>query len=328
MIWRSIFRILSPRGGAGRVSILIFHRVLPVTDDLLPDVPDARLFETRMRMLRDSCNVLHLSEALDRISAGSLPERAAVVTFDDGYADNHEVALPILRSLGVPATFFIASGFLDGGIMFNDQVIEAMRNASKSEIDAAWLGLGTLPIAGAEAKRAAIDRILGAVKYLSFDERRDAVVRLVDAAGAKLPDDLMMTRTMVRAMELGGMQIGGHTRNHPILARMEPAAARAEIEGGKADLEQILGHPIDLFAYPNGKPGRDYTREHVIMAREAGYRSAVSTAFGSVGAGADLYQLPRYTPWASSNWRYQAQFAANLLRTPELAAANASAAGH
>ncbi|MBL8483669.1 MAG: polysaccharide deacetylase family protein [Rhodocyclaceae bacterium] len=325
MIWRNVYRLLSPRGGRARLSILINHRVLPAADPLIPGEPDARLFEARVRMLRDTCNLLSLTEALDRLAEGSLPERAAVVTFDDGYADNHDIAMPILHKLGVPATFFIATGFLGGGIMFNDQVVEAVRGAQEAVLDLAWLGLGKVPVAGLDAKRAAIERILPIVKYLPFDARREAGQRLAREAGVKYPVDLMMTHEQVRAMHRGGMEMGGHTRNHPILAGLDTEAARAEIENGKADVEDVLGRRIDLFAYPNGKPGVDYTVVHAALARAAGYRCALSTATGSVGAGADLYQLARFMPWGPGPWRYQAQIAGNLLREPELSAANVAA---
>jgi hypothetical protein len=116
--------------------------------------------------------------AVERLAARSLPARAVCVTFDDGYADNAEVALPILRKHRVPATFFIATGYLDGGRMFNDTVTESIRAISTPTLDLASLGLGRLVLDTVEAKRAAIARILPVLKYLPAPEREAHAARL------------------------------------------------------------------------------------------------------------------------------------------------------
>ena len=103
---------LSP---ASCLSVLAYHRVLDESDPLLPGEPSAEEFEARMRWLGDNFNVLPLAEAIRALRDNRLPKRALSITFDDGYADNYRNALPILRRLNLPATFFIASGFLDGG---------------------------------------------------------------------------------------------------------------------------------------------------------------------------------------------------------------------
>jgi hypothetical protein len=124
-----LLRALSPAGARGRLSILILHRVLPAVDPLFPDEVDAARFDRMCRWLTQWFNVLPLDEAVHRLSSGTLPARALSITFDDGYADNHEVALPILQKHRLPATFYIATGFLDGGRMWNDTVIESVRRS-------------------------------------------------------------------------------------------------------------------------------------------------------------------------------------------------------
>jgi peptidoglycan/xylan/chitin deacetylase (PgdA/CDA1 family) len=99
------------------------------------------------------------------------------------------------------------------------------------------------------------------------------------------------------------MSIGAHTVSHPILRTLSSAAARAEIAEGKAVLESIIADRVELFAYPNGKPGVDYDVEHVAMVRSLGFSGAVSTAWGAARAGDDRYQVPRFTPWdRGRNW--------------------------
>lgn len=84
-----------------------------------------------MRCVKSNSDVLARAEAVRALAEHRLPTRALAITFDDGYADNHDVALPILRRLALPATFFTATGFLDGGCMFNDIVIEAVRGGPR-----------------------------------------------------------------------------------------------------------------------------------------------------------------------------------------------------
>jgi len=103
------FRHLSPAGPKARLSILAFHRVLRESDPLFPEVPDTRRFARVLTWLKGWCNVLPLDKAVERLSRGQLPERAAAITFDDGYADNYTEALPVLREHGMSATFFVAT---------------------------------------------------------------------------------------------------------------------------------------------------------------------------------------------------------------------------
>ena len=107
---KPLLSLLSPGGRRGRLSILIYHRVLARDDPFAPWGIGAEGFTAQMAALRNHFNVIPLSEAIARLRSGSLPPRAAAVTFDDGYRDNLTVALPILRRYGIPATVFVASG--------------------------------------------------------------------------------------------------------------------------------------------------------------------------------------------------------------------------
>src|SRR5580765_5766503 len=118
-----------------RLSVLAYHRVLAERDPLLSDVPSAAEFEHRMRWVKANFDVLPLGAAVRALREGRLPRRALSITFDDGYADNFGIALPILKRLGLPACFFVATSFLDGGCMFNDVVIGALRAAPGPDLD-------------------------------------------------------------------------------------------------------------------------------------------------------------------------------------------------
>lgn len=311
---RSLLR-LGALGRARRsLSILIYHRVLPHADPLFPDEVDAARFDQQMAWLKQGFRVMPLAEAAQRLRAGTLPPRAACVTFDDGYADNAEIALPILQRHGLPATFFVATGFLNGGRMWNDTVIELVRRAPGPRLELDALGYGSHPIGSDGERTAAIHALLGQLKYLEPGARLDAVEQLRTHLGLALPDDLMMTTAQLRRLHAAGMEIGGHTVHHPILASMDEHGARQEIARGKAALEDMTGAPVRLFAYPNGKPGRDYHAAHVALARELGFEAAVCTSWGAAGPDADLYQLPRFTPWDRKPLGFTLRLLHNLYR--------------
>ena len=165
---------------------------------------------------------------------------------------------------------------------------------------------------GIDDKRNAIATIIDAIKYLP-QPQRDVVVGCVAArCGATLPDNLMMRTEQVAALRRAGMQIGAHTVTHPILATLPPGAAREEIVSGKRRLEAIIGEPVSLFAYPNGRPDRDYSAQTVSLVREAGFDAAVTTAWGAAGVGADPFQIPRFTPWDRTQLRFGMRLAQTL----------------
>ena len=322
---RALLRLMSP-GGRHGLSIMIYHRVLAAPDPLFPGEIDREAFGTQLALLKSSCNVLALEDAVRLMRGGRLPPRAACITFDDGYADNAVEALPILQRFGLPATFFVATGFLDGGRMWNDTVIELVRKAPGACFDARTARLGLLPLDGPQARRAAIGALIGHLKYLPMEQRLALVERLAGEADYALAQDLMMSSAQVCQLHAAGMGIGAHTVNHPILAAIPGRQAGDEIAAGKQRLETLLGAPVALFAYPNGKPNVDYRAEHVGIVRELGFEGAVSTAWG--GRAADLYQLPRFTPWDLGAPRFQLRLAMNLARRADMAAppADASAA--
>ncbi|MFO1412790.1 MAG: polysaccharide deacetylase family protein [Burkholderiales bacterium] len=312
---------------------MIFHRVLARPDPLRPFEPDRERFREVAAWLSDWFRVLPLGEAIARLRSGSLPSRAAAITFDDGYADNLHVAAPVLSEFGLPATCFVATGFLDGGRMWNDTIIESVRGARSDVLRIPALDLA-LPVTDNAQKTDAIARLIGRVKHLPPHERADAVAAVSEAAGATLPTDLMLTSDELRALRATGVTIGAHTVTHPILAAVDEADARREIADGRDRLASLLREPIDLFAYPNGRAVQDYGSVHVAMVRQAGFSAAVSTNWGACSAKSDVFQLPRFTPWDKQRVRFGLRMLANLrqreatavlpARAPDVAGADAS----
>ncbi len=306
----------SPAGRRARLSILIFHRVLAEPDPLFPEEPDANRFDAMLHWVRALFNVLSLEDATQRLTAGTLPARAAAITFDDGYADNFAVAMPILRRHGLTATFFISTGYLDGGRMWNDTIIDALRRCTSSVLDLNDLALGRLDLATLQTRRAAIDALLRALKYRPLGERIAVSERIARTASVVPRADLMMTMSQVRGLREGGMEIGAHTVSHPILAKLSLTDARNEVTESRQQLESGLQQPVRMFAYPNGKPGTDYRREHADLARELGFLGAVSTGWGAASGTTDAMQLPRFTPWDRTRGRFGLRLLRNLWRAP------------
>ncbi|MBS1188670.1 MAG: polysaccharide deacetylase family protein [Rhodocyclaceae bacterium] len=299
-----------------RLAIVVFHRVRPRRDALFPGEPDRPQFAAIMEMLAHCFNCLPLDEAVERLSANrSLPNRAVAITFDDGYADNYTEAVPILQHNGLTATFFIASGFVDGGCMWNDEAVETLRAFPGAEIDLRPLGLGVSPFRNAEERVAVVTAVNRFLKYQTPAVRRESLDRLRDITGSGPRPRLMLTSEQVRRMHSAGMGIGGHTVNHPILGCIDDEAARREIGEDRERLAGIIGAAPSLFAYPNGKPGQDYRQSHVDMVRAAGYRGAVTTVWGAGGRGDDVFQLPRFSPWDRQPVRFALRLAYNYTRS-------------
>lgn len=309
---------LLDRVAGPRLSVLIFHRVVHEPDPLFPHELHARRFDALMAEVASGFQVFTVGEAHVLWARGALPYRALAITFDDGYADNADVALPILQRHGLRATFFIASGFLDGGRMWNDAVIETLRSTRRDHVELSELGLGRLPLSTLAERRAAIDAVLPVIKYRPIAARARALELLAESCGhPTLPSDMMMSSGQVKGLHAAGMEIGGHTVRHPILTETGDEEAFAEIRDGRICLQQLTGAAVDVFAYPNGRPRRDYDARHVDMVRRAGFRCAVSTAPGVVKADADALQWQRFTPWAVSDLRWLAHLAGSRYSRPE-----------
>lgn len=287
-----------------RLIVLSYHRVIPVPDPLFPEQTTANDFDMHLRVLAKYFRVFTLSEALSLLDAKALPARSVAITFDDGYADNATEALPILNRYGLKATFFVATKFIAGELMWNDKIIEAIRNCEAKSLRLENLGLGSFTINDAVSRRSAIDALLLKLKHVAEPERSTKVHHVVTATGSTLPDRLMMSEDQLNLLVQAGMEIGAHTVSHPILAKQSDKDAQFEISESGNVLRQLLGISVRSFAYPNGRPGVDYNERHATFARSAGFDAAVSTQVGAVNFSTDRYQLPRHGVWDRQYWKF------------------------
>lgn len=283
--------------GNGKLVILTYHRVLRETDPVFDDIT-SDMFKAHLSALKHTFNVVRLDEAVRMLNSKCLPPRAVAITFDDGYADNFEIALPILNDFQMPATFFIASGFIDHGIMWNDIVRCACKNAMENEIRDYVSNHGMQSSDNVSRLRKQImQKNLSALKYLPLGERTEKARAFAEVMGQAESESLMMTWDQVAQLPAYGVEVGAHTVNHPILTSISVAEAEQEIRECRAALQDATSQKISSFAYPNGNPATDYDANHLRILRELGFDTAVTTRFACAKYGDSPLELPRLGLW-------------------------------
>lgn len=242
---------------------------------------DAEAFAEQLRFCKSQ---------LDIISPSDLPHvlaekrgRYAMVTFDDGYRDNYELAFPILRQAGVAATFFVASGYIDSPTLpWWDEVAWMVRTSQRGGLELSpWLDR---PLPFDEPNREmAILALLRRYKAMPAENTQRYLDAIAAAAatgrcGDHANDQLWMTWDMLREMKAAGMTIGGHSVTHPVLSRMSPQEQRHEILECGRRLADELGEPMQCFSYPVGN-----TSAFDAATRDSLREAGVSYAFSYYG---------------------------------------------
>lgn len=295
------------------VLTLNYHRIghaasVPFLSDLIGATPDD--FDRQLA---------YLARHSDVIGGQDLPAvlhakrgRHVMITFDDGYLDNYEIAFPLLRRYGLPATFFICTGLLDGrGVAWWDEIAWMIRTSRCRELPTSdWL---PTPIVLDGDRKAAVYAVIERYRALPGERTAAFLDHVAEAAGtgragASLARNLWMTWDQVREMQAHGMTIGAHTVTHPILSRLSAERQYEEIAGSRARLAVELGQAPRLFAYPVGKP---YTFN--ADTRAALQASGFGYAFSFYGghqpfAPIDPYDLRRtYVDWRTTMPLFQAK---------------------
>jgi peptidoglycan/xylan/chitin deacetylase (PgdA/CDA1 family) len=182
-------------------------------------------------------------------------------------------------------------------------------------------GVSSYPQLTTNERRAALIRELqGRLKYVHLDERLETIELLEAQATSPLGGISSFTVNDVKSLHNRGFDIGGHTVRHPILTKCTDAEAMMEIADCKSELEAITGDKINYFAYPNGRPGLDFSEKHAHMAKKVGFAGAFSTSTGVATRASDMYQLPRAAPWPSTPMRMAVQLARNRTSRPDTTA--------
>jgi peptidoglycan/xylan/chitin deacetylase (PgdA/CDA1 family) len=288
--------------GKPRFQILVYHRVLPDDDAFAMSPVSSSAFDAQMALLRKRFRVVSLDQLGAELDDGGPKPGTVCVTFDDGYRDNHDHALPILKKHGIPATIYLATGLIGTGeSSWYDKVLAVFRETRAARLEYEPAGFRAVPMADARARSALAHRLLEWLKAFPPAER-DAHIRDVAAAlgcGADAGSKAMLDWDLVRSMHAQGVAFGAHTVNHPILSRVAPDEMGAEIAGSKAAIENSIQHPVRHFAYPNGKRG-DYNETTIAHLKRQGFVSAVTTNAGVNGPDQSRFEWLRRQPWENS----------------------------
>lgn len=268
--------------------VLTYHRVLDgsaaagCNPSLVSATPAG--FKEQVRHLARRYRVVSGEEVVSAYrDGGRLPNRAVLITFDDGYRDVGEVAWPILRRFGLPATVFVPTAFVDSSRRFWwDRLYHAIQGTRAVSVDSTFRG--PLPLHDM-ASRASTLRVLQAhVKSLPHVEAVELVDCIVKALGSTgEPPPAVLGWDDLRELSRDGMTLGAHTRTHPVLTRVPVEEARLEIRGCREDILRETGSLPSIFAYPFGAHDADV----MAAARSEGVAVAVTCLDGHNEVGRD-----------------------------------------
>ncbi len=268
--------------------ILAYHRVYDLEDEAAfpfdPELVSASSsdFAWQMRYLTERYQPIVFQTLLDALDGkATLPDRPVIVTFDDGYDDNYHNAFPVLRALGMPATFFVSTGYIGQAKPFwFDLVAHILYRAPSGPVSLEHLGMTLHLEDDVESRRVAADRLVGALKRVDNQQRLTFLDWLEQKySHAVNADDFRRSRPMdwdhLREMSAAGIEIASHTVTHPILSMLDDTALMRELVESKRTLEHEIGKPISVLAYPVGG-AQEFNDKVVEMAQTAGYRLGVS----------------------------------------------------
>lgn len=273
------------------VRVLAYHRVLDIGDGsafdfdpaLVSASPDA--FREQMRLMSRRFRPMTCADVAAIIDAGKpMPANAVVVTFDDGYDDNYRFAFPILRELGIPATFFVSTGHIDNGLPYAyDWLAHMIYVATAATLDVPELELRVALPDSREGRRVVAADLLDRIKWLDGSVQGAIIARLErdwSMPRTPHPDCRPMIWSQLREMHAAGMEIGSHGIHHRMLARLPREEMIEEVRGSSAALARELGAPPKSISYPVGGPNA-YNDDVIAAVRDAGFRVAFSYISGT-----------------------------------------------
>jgi peptidoglycan/xylan/chitin deacetylase (PgdA/CDA1 family) len=277
------------------VTVLMYHEVL-ADDDSAEAWTAVRVSELRQQIeyLKSAVDIVSIDEALTR---GAAARPAAVLTFDDGGAGNHQHLLPVVKETRVPVTVFVATGHVESGRLYwFDRVVNALQVAAPVSLDMRDVGLGEYavgPPSGAD-NWAQIQRLLVDIKAAGV-ERNEELAGIVEqrakAAGGAVRAPLQpMTVQQVRELAAcPQVTIGAHSHAHSLLTQMSGPDTTADVAKSRQLLQQWTGQAVEHFAYPSGEYDAR-VRENVVGC---GFRTAVTTEKRLWQPGSDPFAIPR-----------------------------------
>jgi peptidoglycan/xylan/chitin deacetylase (PgdA/CDA1 family) len=285
-------------GRRGLLTVLTYHRVdepdrhPELFPGLVSATPDE--FDAQLGLVAAQSNVVSLAELIEvREGRADLPPRAVLLTFDDAYADFADVAWPLLRRHGLPATLFVPTAYPDAPAraFWWDRLHEALQRATAPAV---VTPVGRLPLEGGTDRAAAYRALRTFLKSRPHEEAMGVVDGLVEELQAPPGRSPVLGWDRLRALAADGVALAPHSRTHPLLTRVGRDRLVDEVQGSLADLHREVGPTPPVFAYPGG--GIDDAVAGSLA--DAGYRLAFTTERGNEpldrsGRGPDWLRLRR-----------------------------------
>ncbi|MCH8505576.1 MAG: polysaccharide deacetylase family protein [Ectothiorhodospiraceae bacterium] len=282
--------------------ILMYHRF---SGEPQPGHVSAARFEEQVRYIARHHHPMALGELITHLrEVRPVPAHTLVITVDDGYADFHDVAWPILKKHGVPATLFVTTGFVDRELwLWPDQVAWLLEQAPEIP-EQLQLRDASIPTAG-NAWQSLINHLL----TLPDQAKHEMIQRLAEQLQTTLPSEApaayaSCTWDQLRRMQDEGLEVGGHTHTHPTLPKVEHENLPGEIHFCRERLQAELGDQPRPFCYPNGQPA-DFSMPVRNAVEGAGFTGAV-VAYADETPHGDLYALRRHSSSANMFQFYKA----------------------
>ncbi len=259
--------------------------------------PSASEFDSHMAWLAANTELVSEAEVIEKLSRGrSFASPSCLVTFDDGYVDNYETALPILRGHKIPATFFIPTGLIDSRRLgFWDIIAYLVKRSRKTSIvlDQEQIALSN--------RKEAIRRLVRKLKWPRGETCSFTIDEISEACEVPLPSlqlqgRELMTWDQIREVSRNGITIGSHTHTHPVLSTLSREAKVTEMRTSKHILEREIGAPVHSIAYPFGQPSQ-FGQDSMSVAHECGYKLGFSFYPGANRSGSiQPYGVLRFRP--------------------------------
>lgn len=291
-----------------RLTILCWHNVEGSWCFPSPPGTGLRGLERQLRLLRRVADVVSLPDALGAMAAGRrISPRSVALTFDDGYRDQLDLAVPLLERLGLPATFFLVPRLLSGAMSAWWEVAGWAFTATR-RTRLSWEA-ADLELASPQLRRDAFEAVAERLKRRDRLARETAVeelVALLDPAGTPPGAELFLDWASAGALQRGGFSVGSHSLSHAILSQESPAEQQRDLRESRRLLQEGFATPVELLAYPNGT-AQDYSAATVAAAAAAGYTHALTMRSGVHTPQAAPHEVRRVglTPLAGPReWRW------------------------
>jgi peptidoglycan/xylan/chitin deacetylase (PgdA/CDA1 family) len=260
---------------------------------------DESSFRSQVKYIKEHFEVISLSEAVELLRNGRTHRPTAVITFDDGLQNNYDVAFPILREEGLPATIFLVTGMVNSGdTIWYCRLNRALAETNKTSLE--WNGSrfdlsGPIPkvIASstiqARLKEFAHPQLLGELRKIILDLDDDPDCPIEVGSPFRI-----ISYDAIKEMAASGLiEFGAHTHSHAILSLLSPKERYDEIARSIKAIHELTGRPCELFAYPNGRV-QDYDAEVIKILESSGIRASVTAIEGANDWITPMMELRRY----------------------------------